>query len=358
MHTPISSVEALSAAPLTGYHGTRAAARYSGATAEHLAVRKAAGLFDFPFRAMCSATGSDRARFLHNMVTNDIKGLTPGRGVYAAMLDLRGHILADLHVYCDADRFLVSVWADLMDKVLATLGRYNIGGRVPLEILPQAALSIQGPKAGTILQPLLPSPLPGPEEDRHAQATIGGQAVRVIKSSSTGEEGYELWTSFEGWPALRSLLMEHGREQGLIPCGCEALETLRIEAGIAAYGAELGEDTLPLEAGLQNALSFTKGCYIGQEIVERARSRGHVNWKLVGFWVDSQEAPPPGEKLLNQGKPLGEITSACFSPTLARTIALGYTRRETAEPGTRLQLASGVAVEVAALPFYPSHARP
>src|SRR6266567_7462416 len=126
--------------------------------------------------------------------------------------------------------------------------------------------------------------------------------------------------------------------------------TLRIEAGIPRYGAELGEDTLPLEAGLLNALSFTKGCYIGQEIVERTRSRGHVNWMLAGFFVQADAPPPMGEKLFLEGKEIGEITSACISPTLRKTIALGYVRREASGPGTRLAFASGSLAEVTQLP--------
>jgi folate-binding protein YgfZ len=138
----------------------------------------------------------------------------------------------------------------------------------------------------------------------------------------------------------------------MIPCGTRALETLRIEAGIPRYGQELGEDTIPNEAELWNALSFNKGCYVGQEIVERARSRGHVNWKLVGLVVESETPPPPGEKLVREGKEVGEVTSSCVSPTLARTIALAYLRREVSEPGTKLEFASGPAAEVVGLPFY------
>jgi folate-binding protein YgfZ len=114
----------------------------------------------------------------------------------------------------------------------------------------------------------------------------------------------------------------------------------------------LGEDVIPLEAGLWNALSFNKGCYVGQEIVERARSRGHVNWKLTGLIVNAAEAPQPGEKLVAGGKEVGEVTSSCVSPTLGKTLALAYVRREVSEPGAPLAFVSGVTAEVAALPFY------
>jgi folate-binding protein YgfZ len=138
----------------------------------------------------------------------------------------------------------------------------------------------------------------------------------------------------------------------MLPCGTAALETLRIEAGIPRYGAELGEETLLLEANLTNAVSFTKGCYIGQEIVERSRSRGHVNWKLVGIITSAPDPPSPGAKLILEGKEVGEVTSSCASPTLQKTIALAYVRREVAEPGTKLVLTSGMPAEVSVLPFY------
>jgi folate-binding protein YgfZ len=139
----------------------------------------------------------------------------------------------------------------------------------------------------------------------------------------------------------------------MLPCGWEALESLRIEAGIPRYGTELGEDVIPLEAGLLNALSFNKGCYIGQEIVERARSRGHVNWNLAGLILNSEQPLVPGEKAVVAGREVAEITSSCVSPTLGKTIALAYLRREFSAPGATLTFATGVTAEVAALPFIP-----
>ena len=169
-----------------------------------------------------------------------------------------------------------------------------------------------------------------------------------MRRSSTGEEGYEFWLE----PAALGSFWARATEVGAVPCGAEALEILRIEAGIARYGPDFGEDTLPLEAGLFNALSFNKGCYIGQEIVERARSRGHVNWKLVGLSFPRDAAAPiPGAKLRSpSGAEVGEITSACISPTLERPLALGYVRREVSDPGTYLASETAPA-EVAALPF-------
>lgn len=354
MSSPFRSplVEPHSSGMLVEYHGALLPGFYSDSLAEHRAVRTAAGLFDGSFRARFTASGSDRVRFLHGMVSNDVRGLAPGQGTYATLLDVRGHILADLAVCCMEDRFVVDTDANLLDKALHTLNHYNIGGRVPLEKLDGAALFLQGPKSRLIVKEFLRIEPPGPEEFCHAEVSFRGQPVRVVRWSITGEEGYALWVApaalEEVWRALIGL----GGQHELVPCGVKALETLRIEAGIPRYGAELAEDVLPLEAGILNALSFTKGCYIGQEIVERARSRGRVNWKLVGLFIDTSRPPSPGEKLLNGGKEVGEFTSTCVAPTVGRTIGMAYLRREAAEPGTKLCIASGSAAEVTALPFY------
>ncbi|MGH9640206.1 MAG: aminomethyltransferase family protein, partial [Bryobacteraceae bacterium] len=271
---------------------------------------------------------------------------------YATLLDARGHILADLRIYCAEDHFILDVDADLLEKALQSLSRYNIGGRTPLDPLAATAVAIQGPESRRLLEEALEIRVPVLTELSHFVTNFGAQPVRIIRAGSAGEDGYEVWIESNEATALWDALMGCGRARGLLACGASALETLRIEAGIPKYGFELAEDVLPLEAGLLNAISFTKGCYLGQEIVERARSRGRVNWKLTGLWIDSSIVPARGEKALNDGKEIGEITSACLSPTLGRVIAMAYVRREVAEPGSKLTLASGASVEVVSLPFY------
>ncbi len=352
VRSPISEMASQANIPFANYHGAMIPEWYSDPVSECRAVRTAAGIFDFSFRAKFSAGGSDRVRFIHGMVSNDVKSLTPGRGVYATLLDVRGHILADLEIYCRQDKLLIDTDVDLIDKVLQTLNHYNIGGRVPLERLSLSAVSVQGPKARGVIQAVLGENLPGPEDFSHISANFEGHDVVIIRASNTGEEGYQVWIPKERARVLWEALLDCGKSTGLLPCGSKALEILRIEAGVPEYGSELAEDTLPLEAGLLNALSFTKGCYIGQEIVERARSRGHVNWKLVGLFVDAMEAPAAGEKILREGKEVGEITSACVSPTLGTPLAMGYIRKEASEPGMKVTLASGPEAEVTTMPFY------
>lgn len=347
----MAGLEAASEAPHEiEYHGAKLRASYAGVALEYAAARDAAGLFDHAYRAMISARGSDRARFIHSMTTNDVKSLAPGHGLYSVLLDVRGHILADLDVYCEEDQLLIATDCDLVEKIFAALGKYNIGNRTVLNRLPLSSLAVVGPKSGALLREAL-----GVTPPAQGQFTrMAEQDVRVIYDYSAGLEGYEVWAAPQELDALRAVLIEKGKPAGLAPCGAQTLEMLRIEAGIPKYGSELAEDTLPLEAGIhagaRPAVSFNKGCYIGQEIVERARSRGRVNWKLMGLIVESPSAPPE-EKVMKDGAQVGEITSSCVSIGLGKTIALAYLRREAADPGTRLVLASGAGAAVTSLPF-------
>jgi glycine cleavage system T protein len=350
--SPLADLHVSQGATLGGYHGALVPVRFTDRTVEHLRVRKAAGFFDFSFRAKFSMKGQDRARFLQRIVSNEVKSLVPGQGTYATLLTAQGHVVADFRIYCAEDSFLLDTDADLLGKAMQALGRYIIADRVSIEPLPWFALSIQGPRSRELMEKTLRGDLPVLAESSHFATSLAGFPVRVVQASRTGEEGYEVWVGAEGMSDVWGAFSVQAPGCEALPAGTEALESLRIEAGIPSYGPDFGEDTLPLEAGLLNALSFNKGCYIGQEIVERARSRGHVNWKLVGLDIDSAQPPAAGEKLLSEGKEIGEVTSACISPTLAKTIALGYVRREVSDPGIRLALVSGPAAQVTVLPFY------
>jgi glycine cleavage system T protein len=353
--SPLADYHRLQGATLGEYHGAVVPAQYGDSKAEYTAVRSTAGIFDFSFRARFVARGPDRVSFLHNMLSNDVKSLEQGQGVYATLLDVKGRILADLRLYSEPDQILVETDVDLLQKAMRALERYIIMDDVTLEPLRWWGLAVQGPRSRALVESL-ESELPPLSEFGHLRGGHCGKPLHIVRASITGEEGYELWMTQEAESetakALWERVLAHASGLGALPCGTEALEMLRIEAGIPRYGDDLGEDTLPLEAGLLNALSFTKGCYVGQEIVERARSRGHVNWKLVGVVVDGAVRPLPGEKLLVEGREVGEVTSACFSPSLHRPIALAYVRREASEPGVRLTLASGSSAVVCELPFY------
>ncbi len=352
IRSPLADYHASQGATLAEYRGGIVPARFTSVQDENRAVRTAAGLFDFSFRGKIAMAGADRARFLHGMVSNDIKKLKPGAGTYAAILNAQGQVLADLRVFCAEDRLWIDTDSALGERVVQTLKRYLIADKVVMEAVPLFTLAFQGPRSRPLLEKSLHIDLPVLDEFGHFATNYAGFPVRVIRASSAGEEGYEVWMPEKAMMPIWGAACGQAPTYDMLPCGSEALETLRIEAGIPRFGTELGEDTLVLEANLLDALSFTKGCYIGQENVERTRSRGHVNWRLVGITVSGPLPPPPETKLIADGKEIGEVTSSCASPTLGKTIALAYVRREVAEPGQRLVLASGVPAEVVSLPFY------
>jgi glycine cleavage system T protein len=347
--SPLNDYHVAQGATLAEYHGALVPARFTDAAAENHAVRAASGLFDFSFRGKFRMKGRDHAKLLQRLVSNDVKKLTPGQGTYATLLNAQGHIVVDLRLYCAEGSFLVDVEADLRDKAINAFRRYIIADQVEIEPLDLFALAFQGPRSRGLLEKTLHIDLPAMQEFDHFAANYAGCPIHVLRATSTGEEGYEVWTDVAGMAAVWGAACGQAPTYDMLACGTEALESLRIEAGMPRYGAELGEDVIPQEAGLFNALSFTKGCYIGQEIVERTRSRGHVNWKLMGLIVDA--APPPGEKAIVEAREVAEVTSSCVSPGLGKAIALAYVRREFSEPGAKLILSSGVAAEVAALPF-------
>jgi glycine cleavage system T protein len=350
LRSPLADDHLTRGATLAAYHGAEVPLRFADPRSEHETVRTAAGVFDFSFRSKFVLTGEHGVRFLHRIVSNDVKSLSTGQGTYATLLNAQGRILVDLRIYADADRLWVDTDVDLAEKAITTLKRYIIGDRVEIAPSELCAVAIQGPQSRKALHELLGSSLAGLEREMdHCAVDYQGQSGRVVRLSSTGDEGYEIWLEADAIKRFWRAALEASVASA---CGREALESLRIEAGIPRYGQDLAEDTLPLEAGLLNALSFNKGCYIGQEIVERARSRGHVNWRLMGLRLEEgAPVPPAGASLTSDDKTVGEVTSACFSPTLGRPLALAYVRREVSEPGTKLTLAPGVIAEVAQLPF-------
>ncbi len=352
--SPLNDYHVSQGATLGEYHGAIVPARFTDAAAENRAVRTACGMFDFSFRAKFRLKGRDHAKLLQRLVSNDVKKLTPGQGTYATLLNAQGHIVVDLRLYCAEDSFIADTDADLRDKAIQAFRKYIIADQVELEPLDLFAIAFQGVRARGLLEKTLHIDLPAMQEFDHFASNYAGFPVRVVRASSTGEEGYEVWVNATGMEPVWGAACGQSPTYDMLACGSEALESLRIEAGIPRYGSELGEDVIPLEAGLLNAISFNKGCYIGQEIVERARSRGHVNWKLMGLIVTNGQPLQPGEKAVVDGREVAEVTSSCLSPTLGKRIALAYIRREFAEPATQLRFAQGGAAEVAALPLVAS----
>jgi folate-binding protein YgfZ len=321
------------------------------ATEEYEGSRRAAGLFDFDFRAALFFTGPDRATFLHNVLSNDILTLRPGTGCYATLLTQQSKIVADAYVFAGDDRIRFDVDRALKRRAREHLEKFLVADEVEIEDPSEreSALGIVGPLAGHVLRAVGVEP---PRETfAHGNASIADRRAWIASIDWSGDGGFQIAAPRAELGAIRDALLSAGRSHGLVAASRETLDVLRLEAGIPWPGVDFDESHLVLEAGLERGISFSKGCYLGQEVVERASSRGHVNRRLVGLRLDAGPVPPRGARIMNDAVDVGELRSAALSPTLGRPIALGYVRREAMAPGTRLAIA-GRGAEIVPLPFY------
>jgi len=316
--------------------------------AEFQALISGSGVYELCSRAKISLTGGDRVRWLNGMITNNIRDLAPAHGVYAFLLNPQGRILGDLYAYNRGESILVDTDQSQLEKILAVFDKYIIMDDVEVSNVSGqlVAIGIAGLNARESLRGA-GFEVPALEPLQFAQLTWGQIGVTIVRSDNQRVESFELWLAPENLEQVRKALVNAGAR----PVGMAALELLRIAAGVPRYGADIRERDLPQETEQERALNFTKGCYVGQEIVERIRSRGQVHRKFTGFEVHG-ELPASGSKIHADGKDVGEITSAASLPLASgdRRVALGYIRREVAAPG-KLVEAGGSGARVANLPF-------
>lgn len=320
------------------------------------ATRERAALFVGDSRGWLEVGGEDRVRWLDGMISGDVEALAAaeeGAGCYATLLTNRGAIVADLHVGRLGDRFVLESLRSEIPRIAEVLDRFIIADDVSLEDRSAGfvSLGLEGPASGGILRAALGEG----EADLPAAlcwraTTIAGHDVLIGTFGWSGELAYQLRVPVDAREAVERAL-DQAAGATLVRGAPEALEVLRVEAGIPLLGRELDEEVLPPEARLEHAISTTKGCYVGQEIVARLRARGQVNHLLVGLRLDGVDdaAPEAGAELRAGDRVTGELTSIVRSPSEG-PIALGYVRREHAEPGTEVTWSGGQA-RVAALPF-------
>jgi folate-binding protein YgfZ len=369
---------------LRSREGAASAAEAAGAPIEeeYWAFKEAAALTDLSHRGKLLVRGKDAARFLHGMVTNEIKALEPGHGAYAFFVNVHGQIQADCNILrIDADSFWIDCLRSCTSTIQQTLEKYIIMEDVEvLDLAAQlACIAIEGPCSLEVLRSAIGFEPPHMLPLEHLEVPDLG--VRVARTTRSGEFGYWLWGSANQLAEAWQSGLRAGRSLGARPVGHLASDICRIEAGVPRYGTEITDKTLPQETGQLHAISYTKGCYLGQEIVERVRSRGQVHRKLVGLLFEGKHEVAPGAELRAVGgdSVVGTLTSAAYSFGLRRTIALGMVRRESADAGTFLQAhppsaetdargsnangfagsgaASLLEAEVASLPFFYPMAR-
>jgi hypothetical protein len=322
--------------------------------AEYRAARESAVWADFSDRTKLEVRGRDRARFLHNFCTNDIKRLKPGQGCEAFVTTAQGKIVAHLRVYCEPESLWLDTVPAMAEPLIRHFDRYIIADQV--ELLDRTASLHQwivtGPRAADLLAATAAgTPLPNGDLV-HAEVQLAGVPSRVRGSSLLGDGGFDILCDAGSSLAVRTAF----ERSGLRAIGAETMAVLRIEAGTPQAGVDIDDTNLPQEVGRdRQAISFTKGCYLGQETVARIDAHGHVNRRLVGLVFPSCQAMAPrGSVLLAAGKEVGNVTSCAISPGLGSTIGLGYVRRGHEAPETPLECLVGgrtVAAVVAALPL-------
>jgi len=300
------------------------------------ALRGTAAWFDLSARGRLRATGADRKRLLHALTTNHVEGLAPGQGVYAFFLNAQGRVLADAIVAARAEDLLISTEAETREKVARHIEGYIIADDVTLEDVTAATceMALEGPDAASRLV-FLDLPAPGVE---YGSAEADG--ITVLRASTTGQPGFRLIGAASRKDELQAHLAEFAPA-----AGADDLRAVRLENGRPRYGEDIGERYIAQETGQMQALHFEKGCYLGQEIVERVRSRGLVRRQLRALRIEGGAAPEPGEKLLAGEKEAGEITSAAWSPAEQTVRALGYVRVDAGGAG-ELRTAGGQAAQI------------
>ena len=329
-------------------------------------IHGGAALIDRYHRGRIVVRGTDRKSFLQALLTNDIMALGPGSGCYAALLTPLGRMVTDMRVFELGDATLMDVPRAVKDPLMARLDHVIFSEDVLLGDLTDelGCVSVQGPTAAAVVGRALtggpvsgPTALPGELANwpafHNQRIDLGGEAGIVARVDEFGFPGFLILAPPNRLPAIAAAISDAG---AIVP-DAAVVETLRIESGTPLFLVDMTDDTIPLEAGIEAlAISSTKGCYPGQEVIVRIRDRGHgrVVRKLVGLAIDGDAEPSPGDTLLVDGKDVGHVTSAAHSPALGKPIALGYVHRDHIAPGSRLTIAHGAAslsATVTALPF-------
>lgn len=349
IQTPLYERLVRSGAQFGEYCGVETARSFGDTKAEYAILLTECGVYDLGWRSKIVLTGSDRMRWTNGMVTNNVKDLPEGRGNYNFMLNAQGRIQADLYVYNMGDHLMVDTERWQAPRLLELFDKFIIMDDVEVADISDklTAIAVQGPKSIAILRELGLTIADGVEPLKVAQMTWNGIGISVTRMASNIALTFVIWLAAESVPKLWDASLAAGAK----PVGTDALEMFRVAAGVPRFGLDITDKYIPQETEQFHALHFSKGCYLGQEIVERVRSRGAVHRHFIGYVLNGP-APQPGTEVQVDGKKVGEITSALRVPTNGheKTLALGYVRKESGAPGTKVQI-DGADAEVAEPPF-------
>jgi folate-binding protein YgfZ len=339
--SPLYDVLAACGADMGEYSGVDTATGFGDVGAEFNELRSGCAIYDLGWRAKLSIAGKDRVRWLNGMVTNNIKDLPLDRGNYNFVLNPQGRILGDLYIYNRGEYFLVDTDQSQVENLLTLFRRYIIMDKVELadRSAELTAIGFQGPQSVDVLKKAGIEDA-GLNPMQVIDISCNGVGLSLTRMVSDESLRYECWISNANAPQLWAALIEAGAR----PAGTDALEKFRVMTGVPKYGIDIRDRDLPQETRQLHALNFSKGCYIGQEIVERIRSRGNVHRSFQRFILDG-DLPARGARLDANGKEVGEITSVNRIPGLSGelVVALGYVRREALEQGAKITYARGEA---------------
>jgi aminomethyltransferase len=353
---PLHCVHQQLGARLVEFGGWEMPLHYTGIMEEHLAVRRAAGLFDISHMGEVSVSGSGALKFLNGVLTNDLARLDVGQGQYTLLTNERGGAVDDLYAYrLEAQNYLLVINASRIEADLAWLRVQLAGHQGPELVLEDrsdqtGALAVQGPAVASFIDRPFAGPAvggtlaPKPSALRKNQLSsfaFAGSAIWVARTGYTGEDGFELLAPAALIESLWSVLVEDGRSVGLTPCGLGARDTLRTEMGYPLYGHELDETRSPLEAGLGAFVALGKGPFTGRDLLVAEKEIGTVR-RCVAFRMSRPGPPPrPGYPIASPqtgGAPVGEVTSGTLSPSLGIGIGLGYVPTALGQPGTPIEI--------------------
>ncbi|HEX8208684.1 MAG TPA: glycine cleavage system aminomethyltransferase GcvT [Longimicrobium sp.] len=355
--TPLYAEHVALNAKIVPFAGYEMPVQYpAGITAEHQAVRNAAGLFDVSHMGEFIVRGERALEFVQHVTTNDASRIEVGQAQYSTLCNENGFLLDDLLVYRFADRYMLVVNGSNREKDWAWVSRFAGDFGVELEDRSDdiALLALQGPRAQAILARLTDHDLDSIRYYRFAEGTVDGIPMIISRTGYTGEDGFELYVGADDAAALWRRLLEVGKEDGLLPTGLGCRDSLRLEMGYALYGNDLDEARTPLEAGLAWVTKLDKGDFVGRDALRRQKEEG-VKVRLAGFKLRERGFPRHGYPVEFNGERTGEVTSGTLSPTLGYGVGLAYVPVAAAKPGSEIGIVirdRAVPAEVVRPPFH------
>jgi folate-binding protein YgfZ len=352
LDTPLAALHASAGAKMGVWFGCALPDDFGDVAAEYSYANQSVALEDKNYRTYLRFTGPDRVRYLNAILTNNIKDLSAQQGNISLLLNPQGHILAELETYAFADRHLCASYAMIREQLIEWMDKYIIMDDVRLtdDTERYGTLALEGPKAAAVAKEVSGRDIAPLGELASTDGAVNSIPCRIVKRSPGGPAGAEFVAEREKLAALWQALLGATRKHGGGPVGYAALSGQRLSQGVPWFGYDFGEKQIPHEAGLENShISYTKGCYTGQEIVERVRSRGHVNRRRVGLLFSGDAVPEAGAVLTmdsSDNKEAGYVTRAARIWDPSRVIGMGYVRKEAEAPGTALQWPSGTATVI------------